>query len=108
MLYGCVTWNPRACHYVTLRRAHHSFVIRCFSQREDDCTDLPIPYVDTLMKTGSESINAIMRGRRMILFAGLLARMDTRLPNCVMFGKVMGRAGCREGAGTIMGGVSPG
>ena len=22
MLYGCVTWNPRACHYDTLHRAH--------------------------------------------------------------------------------------
>ena len=24
MLCGCVTWSPRACHYDTLRRAHHS------------------------------------------------------------------------------------
>ena len=24
MLYGCVTWSPRACHYDTLRRAQHS------------------------------------------------------------------------------------
>ena len=23
MLYGCVTWSPRACHYDTLCRAHH-------------------------------------------------------------------------------------
>ena len=29
MLYGCVTWSPRACHYDTLRRAHHSFLTRC-------------------------------------------------------------------------------
>ena len=28
MLYGCVTWSPRACHYDTLRRAHHSFLFR--------------------------------------------------------------------------------
>ncbi|CAM9574765.1 unnamed protein product [Ascophyllum nodosum] len=26
MLYGCITWNPRACHYDTPRRAHHSFL----------------------------------------------------------------------------------
>ena len=25
VLYGCVTWIPRACHYATLSRAHHSF-----------------------------------------------------------------------------------
>ena len=29
MLYGRVTWSPRACHYDTLRRAHHSFLTRC-------------------------------------------------------------------------------
>ena len=29
MLYGCVTWSPRASHYDTLRRAHHSFLTRC-------------------------------------------------------------------------------
>ena len=29
MLYGCVTWSPRACHYDTLRQAHHSFLTRC-------------------------------------------------------------------------------
>ena len=29
LLYGYVTWSPRACHYDTLRRAHHSFLIRC-------------------------------------------------------------------------------
>ena len=31
LLYGCVTWSPRACHYGTLRRAHHSFLPRCIS-----------------------------------------------------------------------------
>ena len=49
------------------------------------------------MKTGSESVDAIIRGRRMILFAGFLAHMDTRLPNCVMFGGVMAGAGCVGG-----------
>ena len=33
MLYGCVAWSvawsPRAGHYDTLRRAHHSFLTRC-------------------------------------------------------------------------------
>ena len=26
MLHGCVTRSPRACHYDTLRRAHHRFL----------------------------------------------------------------------------------
>ena len=29
MLYGCVTWSSRACHYDTLRRALHRFLTRC-------------------------------------------------------------------------------
>ena len=29
MLYGCVTWSPRAFHYDTLRRAHHRFLTSC-------------------------------------------------------------------------------
>ena len=29
MLYGCVTWSPRACYYDTLRRAHHRSLTRC-------------------------------------------------------------------------------
>ena len=29
ILYDCVVWNTRACHYDTLRRAHHRFLTRC-------------------------------------------------------------------------------
>ena len=42
MLYGCVTWSPRACHYNTLRRAHHSFLTRCIGWRKRTRTDHPI------------------------------------------------------------------
>ena len=42
------------------------------------------------MKTGSESVDAMMRRRR-ILFAEFVARMGvTKLPNCVIFGGLMG------------------
>ena len=48
----------------------------------------------TLIKMGSESIEATLR-RRWIFFAGFVARMeDTRLPKCVMFGELVGGAGC--------------
>ena len=64
ILYGCVTWSPRTCHYDTLRRSHQ-----------------PISYLDTVVKTGGESIKATLR-RRWILFAGFVARMeDMRLPS---------------------------
>ena len=96
MLYGC-TWSPRACHYDTLRRAHHRFLIRCIGWRKHNRADHPISYVDTLIKTGSESIEASLHRRRM-LFAGFVARMkDKRLPKCVIFGELVGGAGCVGG-----------
>ena len=51
MLYGCVTWSPRACHYDTLRRAHHSFLTRCIDWRKNNRTDHPFSYLGTLIKT---------------------------------------------------------
>ena len=93
MLYGCVTWSPRACHYDTLGRAHYSFLTCCIGWRKHNRTDHPIFYLDTLVKTGGESIEATLRKRR-ILFAGFVARMeDTRLPKCVIFGELVGGAG---------------
>ena len=84
-LYGCVTWSSRSCQDDTLQRAHHSFLTRWSGRRGNNQTE------DTLMKTGSESVDRMMRRRR-ILFAGFVARMeDTRLPNCAMFGRVMGQ-----------------
>ena len=71
MLYGCVTWNPRSCHYDALRRAHHSFLTRCIEWRKHKRTDHPISYVETVLKTGSESIEATLcKGRA--LFAGFV------------------------------------
>ncbi|CAM9460921.1 unnamed protein product [Ascophyllum nodosum] len=47
-----------------------------------------------LIKTGSESIMATIRRRR-ILCAGFVARMeDTRPPKCAMFRELVGGAGC--------------
>ena len=97
MLYDCVTWSPHACHYDTLRRAHLRFLTRCIGRRKHNRADNPISYLDTLIKTGSESIEATLRRRR-ILFAGFVARMeDARLPKCVMFGELVGGAGCVGG-----------
>ena len=60
--------------------------------RNNNHADHPIFYLDTLIKTGTETIEAIVRRRR-ILFTGFVAitRMeDTRLPKCVMFGELVG------------------
>ena len=97
MLYSCVTWSPRAGHYDTLRRAQHRFLTRCIGWRKHNRADHPISDLDTLVKTGSESIEATLRRRR-ILFAGIVARMeDARLPKCVMFGEIVGGADYVEG-----------
>ena len=98
-LYGCVTWSPRACYYDTLRRTHHRFLTRCIVgwRKYNNRADHLIFYLDTLIKTGSESIEATLRRRR-ILFARFVARMeDTRRPKCVMFGEMVAGAGCVGG-----------
>ena len=96
VLYGCVTWSPRACHYDTLRRVHHNFLAHCIGWRKHNRADHPISYLDTLIKTGSASIKVTLRRRRILFaFAGFVARMeDTRLPKCVVFGELVGGAGC--------------
>ena len=93
-------WSSRTCHYDTLRRAHHRFFTRCIGWRKHNRADHPISYLDTLLiKRGSESIEAFIRRRR-ILLAGFVARMeDTRLPKCVMFGGLVRGAGCVRGQG---------
>ena len=108
MLYGCVTSSPRACHYDTLRRAHHRVLTRCIGWRKHSRADHPISYLDTLVKTESKSIEVTLRKRR-ILFAVFMARMEnTRLPKCVMFGELLGaRAVWGGGAGNRMDGVFP-
>ena len=110
MLYGCGTCSPRACLYDTLRRAYQRFLTRCIGWRKHNRADHPIFYLDTLIKTGCESMEATLRRKR-ILFVGFVAitRMeDTRLPKCVMFGELVGGAGCGRGAGKRVDGVFPG
>ena len=97
MLYGYAKWSSHACHYDTLRQAHHWFLTRCVGWRKNKRADHPIFYFDTLIKTGSESIEATLRRRRM-LFAGFVAHMeDTRLLKWLMFGELVGGAGCLGG-----------
>ena len=95
VLYGCVTWSLHACHYDTLRRAHHSFLTRRIGWQKNNRTDHPISYLDTVM-TENKSIEAIICRRR-FLFAGFGARVeDWRLSKCVMFGELVGGASCVE------------
>ena len=108
ILYGCVTWSPRACHYYTLRQAHHSFLTRCIGRRENNFTDLSISFLDTLMKPGSESVDAIMLGRRIILFAAFVADGGSGTAELRDVRRADGGSGLRGGAGKRVDGVSPG
>ena len=97
MLYGCVTWSSRACHYDTMHQAHHKFLTRFIGWRKHNRADHPISYLDTLIKTGSESIEATLR-RRQILFAGSGARMeDTSLQKSMTFEELVEGTGCAGG-----------
>ena len=54
-------------------------------------------YANALLRTDSESVETMVRRRR-ILFAGLLARMgEERLPRRVMFGEILGGKGYSGG-----------
>ena len=76
--------------------ASHSFLTRCIDWRKDNRADCPISYLGTPIETGDGNIEAIMLKRR-ILLSGFGVRMeDTRLPKCVMFGELVGSAGCVE------------
>ena len=84
MLYSYVTWSPRACHYDTPHRAHRRFLTPCIGWRKHNRADHPISYLDTLIKTGSESIEANLRRRR-ILFAGFIYLSIFSLPYFGLF-----------------------
>ena len=59
--------------------------------------DHTLSYADALAKTASESIEAIVRKRR-ILFAGLVARMGKkRLPQSLVFWELVGGKGYSGG-----------
>ena len=104
MLYGCPTWSPRACHYDTLRRAHHSFLTHCIGWQKHNRADHPISYLDTLIKKRSESIEATLRRRR-FLFAGFMARGGYETPEVRDVRTIGGGRGLCGGAAKRMGGV---
>ena len=70
-------------------------LLRCLGWPKRD--DHTLSYADALAKTASESIEAIVRKRR-ISFAGIVARMEMeRLPQRVMFGELVGGKGYSGG-----------
>ena len=86
LLYDCMTWSPKKPDYDRLRRVHHSMILRRLEWRKLKREDHTLSCADALAKTASDSIEAIVRKRR-ILFAGFVARIgEERQPQRVMFG----------------------
>ena len=79
LLYGCMTWAPRNAHYRQLRTTHHKLLLRVIGYRRVRGTHRKMSYAKALKKTGSRSVEATIRQRR-LLFARALARQgDKRL-----------------------------
>ena len=77
--------------------AFRSFLTRCIDWRKDNRADCPISYLGTPMKTGDGNIETIMLKRRILLSRFGVRMEDTRLPKRVMFGELVGSAGCVGG-----------
>ena len=89
LLYGCMAWSPNKPDYDRLRRVHYSMLLRCLGWRKRKRDDHTLSYTDAFAMAGSESIEAIVRKRR-ILFTGFVAHMgEGRLPQKVMFGELV-------------------
>ena len=92
-----MTWSPNNPDYDRLQRVHHSMLLRCLGWRKRKRGDHTLSYADAVAKTASESIEAIVRKRR-ISFSGFLARMEEeRLIQRVMFGELVGGEGYAGG-----------
>ena len=90
LLYGCMTWAPRQEHYRLLRTTHHRLLLRIIGYQRERGSYRQLSYAQALKRTGSESVEATVRRRR-LLFAGAIARQpDDRLPKRLLFGQLTG------------------
>lgn len=90
LLYGCMTWAPRSDHYRQLRKTHRQLLLRVIGYRRVHGTHRQMSYAKALKKTGSQSVEATIRQRR-LLFAGAMARQgEERLPRRLLLGKLEG------------------
>ena len=87
-LYGCVTWTPLKGHYTEVLTTHHRMLLRVLGAWCKSPNKLILSYKDALQQTERESIETIVRTRR-LLWAGALLRMgDHRLLKRVMWGEL--------------------
>ena len=97
LLYGCSTWTLRQEHYAKLRTVHHRVLLRIIGAQRKRPDHRMTSYNRALEITGCESIETMLRTRR-LLWAGTLLRMSGgRFPKRIMFGNLEGAV--RRGRG---------
>ena len=98
LLYGCMTWAPRNAHYQQLRTTHHKLLLRVIGYHRVHGTYRNMSYAKALKKTGSQSVEATVRQRR-LLFAGALSKQgDKRLRKQLLFAERLERGNTRDPA----------
>ena len=86
LLYGCVTWGVSAKHFARLRSAHRQVLLRVIGLQLRQHTDhTTLSSVKALKKTRCESIESIIRRRRLAFTGAVARRNDSRSHNRVMF-----------------------
>ena len=97
LLYGYSTWTLRQEHYFKLRTVHHRVLLRIIGAHRKRPDHRMTSYNRALKITGYESIETLLRTRR-LLWAGALIRMSGgRLPKRIMLGNLEGEV--RRGRG---------
>ena len=97
LLYGCSTWTLRQEHYAKLHTVHHRVLLRIIGAQRKKPDHRMASYNRALEITRRESIETMLRTRR-LLWAGTLLRMSSgRLPKRIMFGNLEGAV--RRGRG---------
>ena len=84
-----MTWSPDNPDYDRLRRVYHSMLLRCLGWQKRKLDDHTPSYADALAKTDPETMEAIVRKRRIVV-AGFVSCMGgERLSQGVMFGELV-------------------
>ena len=98
LLYGCnSTWTLRQEHYAKLRTVHHRVLLRIIGVQRKRPDHRMTSYNRALEITRCQSIETMLRTRR-LLWAGTLLRMSGgRLPKRIMFGNLEGAVRRRRG-----------
>ena len=90
LFYGCMGWTLGQEHNAKLRIEHHQLLLRTIGFSRCQHSEHVLSYSKALKQTYCDSVETVVRQRR-LLFAGAVAKKHNgRLPRRVMFGKLSG------------------